>query len=88
METWTQQRDGATGHVLTVDDDASVRLVCALNLEAEGSPALEAADGRGALEQTRRECPDLVLTDGFQLAERLRGAERAGPSELMATAAT
>jgi CheY-like chemotaxis protein len=76
-------RDGEAGRVLIVDDDAPVRLVCAVNLEAEGLHVLEAADGLAALEQARRERPDLVLTDvtmpgldGFQLAERLRGDER------------
>ena len=83
METWTQQRDGEVGRVLIVDDDASVRLVSTVNLEAEGLQVVEAADGRGALEQARRECSDLVLTDvtmpgldGSQLAERSRGDER------------
>jgi CheY-like chemotaxis protein len=76
-------RDGKAGRVLIVDDDASVRLVCAVNLEAEGLHVLEAADGLDALEQARRERPDLVLTDvtmpgldGFQLTERLRRDER------------
>jgi len=76
-------RDGEAGRVLIVDDDASVRLVCAINLKAEGLHVLEAADGLDALEQARRERPDLVLTDvtmpgldGFQLAERLGGDER------------
>jgi CheY-like chemotaxis protein len=76
-------RDGEAGRVLIVDDDASVRLVCAVNLKAEGLHVLEAADGLDALEQARRERPDLVLTDvtmpgldGFQLAERLRDDER------------
>ena len=82
METWTQG-DGEAGRVLIVDDDATVRLVCAAKLKAEGLQVLEAADGLDALEQARRECPDLVLTDvtmpgldGFELAERLRGDER------------
>lgn len=76
-------RDGEAGRVLIVDDAAPVRLVCAANLEAEGLHVLEAADGLDALEQARRERPDLVLTDvtmpgldGFQLAERLRRDER------------
>jgi len=71
------------GRVLVVDDDAAVRLVCAVNLEAEGLQVVEAADGNDALEQMRRERPDLVLTDvkmpgldGFELVERLRRDER------------
>jgi len=76
-------RDGEAGRVLIVDDDAAVRLVCAVNLGAEGLHVLEAADGLDALEQARREHPDLVLTDvtmpgldGFQLTESLRGDNR------------
>ncbi len=76
-------RNGDAGRVLIVDDDASVRLVCAVNLEAEGLHVLEAADGLDALEQARRERPDLILTDvsmprlgGFRLAESLGVDER------------
>ena len=76
-------RNGEAARVLIVDDDPSVRLVCAVNLEAEGLHRLEAADGLGALEQARRERPDLILTDvsmprlgGFRLAERLRVDKR------------
>ena len=68
---------------MIVDDDPAVRLLCAVNLTAEGLHVLEAEDGLDALEQARCERPDLVLTDvkmpgldGFQLAERLRGDER------------
>ena len=76
-------RPGDAGRVLIVDDDASVRLVCAVNLEAEGLHVLESADGLDGLEQARRERPDLILTDvsmprlgGFRLAERLRVDKR------------
>jgi CheY-like chemotaxis protein len=78
-----QARDGQAGCVPIVDDDAAVRLVCAVNLEVEGLHVLEAEDGLEGLEQARCERPDLVLTDvkmpgldGFQLAERLRRDER------------
>lgn len=80
---FAHDRDCEGARVLVVDDDAAVRLVCAINLEAEGLCVLEAADGLDGLEQARRERPDLVLTDvrmpgldGFQLAERLRRDER------------
>ena len=83
-------RDGGPARVLIVDDDAAVRLLCAANLEAEGFHVLEAAGGLDALEQARRERPDLVLTDvtmpgldGFQLAERLRRDERTSRIPLM-----
>lgn len=76
-------REGEAGRVLIADDDAAVRLVCAINLTAEGLHVLEAEDGLDALEQARRERPDLVLTDvtmpgldGFRLAEGLRRDER------------
>ena len=76
-------RDGAAARVLIVDDDAAVRLLCAVNLSAEGLQVLEAADGLDGFEQARCACPDLVLTDvimpsldGFQLAEKLRRDER------------
>jgi len=82
METRTQ-RDGDAGRFLIVDDDASVRLICAANLETVGLHVLEAVDARDALEQARRERPDLVLTDvtmpgldGFELAEKLRADAR------------
>jgi CheY-like chemotaxis protein len=78
-----QARDGQKGRVLIVDDDAVMRLLCAVNLTAEGLHVLEAEDGLEALEQARCERPDLILTDvkmprldGFQLAERLRGDDR------------
>lgn len=71
------------GSVLIVDDDASLRLVCAVTLKADGLRVLEAANGLDGLEQARCERPDLVITDvkmpgldGFQLAEKLRGDER------------
>jgi two-component system alkaline phosphatase synthesis response regulator PhoP len=67
------------GCVLIVDDDDVVRLVCAVNLEAEGVRVLEASDGLEGLEQARSQRPDLVLTDvsmpgldGFELAAQLR----------------
>lgn len=82
MRTMTQ-RGGAPGRVLIVDDDAAVRLVCAVNLRAEGLDVLEAEDGLAGLERARCERPDLVLTDvtmprldGFRLAERLRRDEQ------------
>jgi len=64
--------------VLVVDDDAPIRLLCRVNLEAEGMEVLEAADGITGLEATVREQPDVVLLDvmmpgldGWSVAERL-----------------
>ena len=64
--------------VLVVDDEAPIRLLCRVNLEAEGMDVLEAADGESGLEKARTELPDVVLLDvmmpgldGWQVAERL-----------------
>lgn len=72
--------DRPLGRVLIVDDDASLRLVCAVTLKADGLRVLEAAHGLDGLEQARCERPELVITDvkmpgldGFQLAGKLRG---------------
>lgn len=75
--------DCGIGRVLIVDDDAAIRMVCAISLQAEGLDVLEAVDGLRGLEQARRQRPDLVLTDvrmpgldGFQLAYALRADRR------------
>lgn len=64
--------------VLVVDDEAPIRLLCRVNLEAEMMDVLEAADGPAALETARRELPDVVLLDvmmpgldGWRVAEEL-----------------
>jgi two-component system alkaline phosphatase synthesis response regulator PhoP len=64
--------------VLVVDDEAPIRLLCRVNLEAEGMDVLEAPDGQKGLELARAEKPDVVLLDvmmpgmdGWQVAERL-----------------
>jgi DNA-binding response OmpR family regulator len=64
--------------VLVVDDEAPIRLLCRVNLEAEDMDVLEAADGEQGLELARAEKPDVVLLDvmmpgmdGWQVAERL-----------------
>jgi len=64
--------------VLVVDDEAPIRLLCRVNLEAEKMDVLEAADGEKGLEMARAEKPDIVLLDvmmpgmdGWQVAERL-----------------
>jgi DNA-binding response OmpR family regulator len=72
MEQTTKTR------VLVVDDEAPIRLLCRVNLEAEGMEVLEAADGVSGFETARSERPDVVLLDvmmpgldGWQVAERL-----------------
>ena len=64
--------------VLIVDDEAPIRLLCRVNLEAEGMTVLEAADGPSGLATARRELPDVVLLDvmmpgldGWGVAEAL-----------------
>ena len=69
--------------VLVIDDEAPIRLLCRVNLEAEGMEVLEAADGPSGLDQARREHPDVVLLDvmmpgldGWRVAEELLDDER------------
>ena len=64
--------------VLVIDDEAPIRLLCRVNLEAEGMSVLEASDGPSGLEKARAELPDLVLLDvmmpgldGWGVAEEL-----------------
>jgi DNA-binding response OmpR family regulator len=69
--------------VLVIDDEAPIRLLCRVNLEAEGMEVLEAADGPSGLEKARAELPDVILLDvmmpgldGWRVAEELLGDER------------
>jgi two-component system alkaline phosphatase synthesis response regulator PhoP len=64
--------------VLVIDDEAPIRLLCRVNLEAEGMAVLEAPNGPDGLEQAKGERPDVILLDvmmpgldGWQVAERL-----------------
>lgn len=64
--------------VLVVDDEAPIRLLCRVNLEAEGMDVLEASNGEAGLALARTERPDLILLDvmmpamdGWQVAEQL-----------------
>ena len=49
--------------VLIIDDEAPIRLLCRVNLEAEGMDVLEAPDGLTGLGLARTEHPDVVLLD-------------------------
>ena len=69
--------------VLVIDDEAPIRLLCRVNLEAEGMDVLEAADGPSGLDAAREHVPDVVLLDvmmpgldGWQVAEELIDGER------------
>jgi len=68
--------------VLVIDDEAPIRLLCRVNLEAEGMEVLEASDGPTGLEKARNEDPDVILLDvmmpgldGWQVAEELLDSE-------------
>src|ERR687884_632954 len=69
--------------VLVIDDEAPIRLLCRVNLEAERMEVLEAADGPTGLEKARAETPDVILLDvmmpgldGWRVAEELLDDER------------
>jgi DNA-binding response OmpR family regulator len=68
--------------VLVIDDEAPIRLLCRVNLEAEGMEVLEASDGPTGLEKARNGEPDVILLDvmmpgldGWQVAEELIDGE-------------
>ena len=70
-------------HVLVIDDEAPIRLLCRVNLEAEGMSVLEASDGPSGLETARAETPDVILLDvmmpgldGWAVAESLLEDDR------------
>ena len=61
--------------VLVIDDEAPIRLLCRVNLEAEGIDVSEADDGPGGLDRARDPRPDVILLDvmmpGLRVAEML-----------------
>ena len=66
--------------VLIIDDEAPIRLLCRVNLEAEGVEVMEACDGASGIETARRERPDVILLDvmmprldGWDVAQALVG---------------
>jgi DNA-binding response OmpR family regulator len=74
----TEAMTTTSTRVLVIDDEAPIRLLCRVNLEAEGMDVLEAADGPSGLEKARAETPDVVLLDvmmpgldGWRVAEEL-----------------
>ena len=69
--------------VLVIDDEAPIRLLCRVNLEAEQMRVLEAPDGDTGLQTAREERPDVILLDvmmpgrnGWEVAEELLADER------------
>jgi DNA-binding response OmpR family regulator len=81
---YTPRVDGASKtRVLVIDDEAPIRLLCRVNLEAENIDVLEAADGTTGLDLARDQHPDVVLLDvmmpgldGWRVAEELLEDER------------
>lgn len=70
-------------NVLVIDDEAPIRLLCRVNLEAEGMDVHEAKDGRIGLELAQSVQPDAILLDvmmpgltGWEVAEELLRDER------------
>ncbi len=68
--------------VLVIDDEAPIRLLCRVNLEAEGMSVLEARDGPSGLEAAVSGKPDVILLDvmmpgldGWGVAEALLESE-------------
>ena len=75
--------DAGVTRVLVIDDEAPIRLLCRVNLEAEGMDVLEAADGKTGLDLARDQQPDVVLLDvmmpgldGWRVAEELLEDDR------------
>jgi len=73
--------------VLIIDDEAPIRLLCRVNLEAEKMEVLEAADGPTGLAVATAERPDVILLDvmmpgldGWRVAEEL--IENPGTAEI------
>ena len=68
--------------VLVIDDEAPIRLLCRVNLEAEGMSVLEARDGPSGLDAAAADTPDVILLDvmmpgldGWGVAEALLESE-------------
>ena len=64
--------------MLVIDDEAPIRLLCRVNLEAEGMEVIEASDGPSGLDAAREQRPDVILLDvmmpaldGWRVAEHL-----------------
>ncbi len=83
-----------TPRVLVVEDDESLRVALADNLEDEGYEVVVAANGAAARQALAEHSPDLVVldlmlpdTDGYTLCQRIR-SEPHPPRVLMLTART
>jgi len=69
--------------VLVIDDEAPIRLLCRVNLEAEEMDVIESADGPSGVDKARGESPDVILLDvmmpgldGWNVAQLLLDDDR------------
>ena len=69
--------------VLVIDDEAPIRLLCRVNLEAEGMDVIEAGDGPSGVAKAQGDGPDVILLDvmmpgldGWRVAEQLLEDDR------------
>jgi DNA-binding response OmpR family regulator len=69
--------------VLVIDDEPPIRLLCRVNLEAEGMQVIEAENGPSGLQKAQEEDPDVVLLDvmmpgldGWRVAQELLESEQ------------
>ncbi len=68
---------------LVIDDEPPIRLLCRVNLEADGIEVIEALDGPSGVAVARSERPDVIILDvmmpgldGWHVAEQLLDDER------------
>ena len=61
--------------VLVIDDEAPIRLLCRVNLEAEGMEVIEAPDGPSGVDKARDERPDVILLEIASLPERFESLQ-------------
>jgi DNA-binding response OmpR family regulator len=80
--------------VLIADDDANIRRMIRVNLEAEGFQVFEASDGREALDLIRENHPDVALidvrmpqVDGFAVLRELSARGESAQRVLLVTGA-
>jgi len=71
-----------TKTILLADDEEDIKVVVRLYLESKGYNIVTAFDGLDAIEQVKREKPDLILLDvmmpvmnGYEVAARVRADE-------------
>jgi DNA-binding response OmpR family regulator len=77
-ETGIRETELPKPKVLVIDDEAPIRLLCRVNLEAEKMTVIEAEEGEAGLELARTQRPDVILLDvmmpgmdGWEVLQRL-----------------